>query len=127
VLWIEDHASILTIMWPKVRAALEAQIRDGESVLELCQFLRQPYAAEFLGDGLILLERLCSADADRIFDRHELVEEFAHFLAAIQRMPAIQDDSTGDVARAYRALVALLAARQNPVAMQLQRDHGRIR
>jgi hypothetical protein len=124
-LLLDHHASILAIMWPRVRAALEAHIRDGESVPELCQFLRQPDAAEFLGDGLIFLERLCTANPDRVFDRHDLVEQFAHFLAAIREAPAIQDNSTGDVARAYRSLVALLAARQNPVALQLQRELGR--
>ena len=120
----EQHQSTIREMWPRIRSAIESQLREGESVPTLCRFLRQPFAAEFLGDGLIYLDRLCNSQPDEIFDRIELEDSFASFLVAIRESLAVRANSANESAKAYRALVALLASRQNAVALQLMADHG---
>jgi hypothetical protein len=123
-LW-EKHGSELLPLWPKIFGLIEAKLRDGESLAELCRFLRQPFAAGFLSEGLVFLERLCTSNPDGVFDRHDLEDTVARFLLTVRATPPISGNSAGQAATAYRTLVALLATRRNALAIQLQREHGR--
>jgi hypothetical protein len=112
-------------MWPKIRDGLQSHIHDGETLPQLCHFFRQPYASEFLADGLIFLDRWCAGDPDQVLDRHELEEVLARFLVAVRGTPELSGNPSGKAAQAYLKLVGFLAARRSPLALQLQRELGR--
>ena len=123
-LW-EKHMSELLPLWPKILGLIETKLRDSESLDELCRFLRQPFAAGFLSEGLVFLDRLCTSDPDGVFDRHDLEDTVARFLLTVRDTPSVSGDSESQAARSYRSLVALLATRRNALAIQLQHEHGR--
>ena len=123
-LW-EKHVSELTPLWPKIFDLIKTHLRRSDSLPGLCRFFKQPFAADFLGDGLLFLEQLCTSDPDEIFDRHDLEDTVAGFLLAIRESPPVRGNSTNQSAKAYRTLVALLATRGNSLAIQLQREQGR--
>ena len=112
-------------LWPKIFDLIKTHLRRSDSLPELCRFFKQPFTADFLGDGLLFLEQLCTSDPDEIFDRHDLEDTVARFLLTIRESPPVRGNSTNQSAKAYRSLVALLATRGNSLAIQLQREHGR--
>ena len=124
VLW-QKHFPALRLLWPKIFGLMEARLRGGESLPELCYFFKQPFAAGFLSDGLLFMERLCTTNPDDVFDSYELENSFAYFLLDVGQRQPINKHLTDQAAQAYRALVTLLATRQNAIAMQMQREHGR--
>ena len=124
--WEPPHQELFEQVWPYAAGWLKRALADSNVVGTLCALTRQPVAAARLVEIIDLFVQTLVERGDAWLDEHGVEDRVARLLVFLYETFPARTRPTGDIGEGFEALLSELVVRQNPIALQLQEQRGRL-